>query len=1439
MSLHPALFVTRHRRALFASFVGVTLFALLLVSTKPHSIVPTAFADAPSADLAVSLSLPSAAITSGSSFSYTYSITNNGSNPAARVTLRARVPQGVTIDRVDTANGSCQTTAASAHAILQCSLGRLAPNASATVTVQAHADTQKSALKFQARAQSKTADPNPTNNTTRAKLAIQPASAPPPPATDEPAPPFSPSAGPYVVNSNADDPDATLDGICNTGAGPGLTCTLRAAIQEANNDAVATTINFKIGSGVQTINVGSSGTAAGLPLPPITVPVTIDGTTQTGYVAGGPPLIVIDGTSVTSGFRGLELDSGSSGSTIKALVIHSFGVAAIFVDSDNNIIQSNCIGTDSTCAAGGATEKNGNGIILDNGATGNLVGGNRKSAALCDAACNVIVNSRDSDSGNGVWIRKIDNGSDSNTVSGNFIGVNINATVPISNVHGISIDGSSTNTIGGANHTANNYQDNVISGNEIVGLRIVGNGPATGNKIIGNRIGNEPTESVDVSNLGDGIEIFDANANIIGTANAGEPNTITGNVLDGIVLSNAMTNTITSNFIGTNSAGTGTILAGVSTDVRNSDNGISIITGGGASTANIIRGNVISFNGEIGISISGDANTGNEIRGNFIGTDINGTIPLGNNNDGIELDGASAASMSTIIGGTTAADRNVIGANNTGISLTSSHGNTIQGNYIGVGANGTTALANSSGGITVIDSNSNLIGSTGTTPNACDNGCNIIAQNSGDGVFVSAPGGVASHFNRINGNSIFSNTAKGIELFVSTVTGNDGQPAPTLTLAASGSTTIEGTFTGTAATTYRLEFFYNTVPSPGCDGSGFGEGKTFIGSQNVIGTGAATPFSFFTAGVTVPVGSAVTGTATNSNNNTSEFSNCVFAVAATPTPTNTPTDTATSTATSTVTNTPTQTSTPTVTSTRTRTRTPTITHTPVDTRTPTPTATSQTPTVTHTPGPGGGGSTATFTPPPFVSSTPTETPIGATITPTPTGPVTATATETGTQVPTDTPTTVPTDTPTTEPTITPAVIGTDTPTPDLTTPGVAETQTAIAATQTAALASPTLIAQAGTETPTPLGTPVAGGVGTPTPTPTSTGAANGGQLGVGGGFPIIAIGGLADFNLPFFVQNIKTPQDAFSGGFAKLLPNLLLALILALLFAYFSNLQSDTLENHEEEIKGWFAPILGPLAALGAAGASLDATFDQRGLHWVWEGIKLLIVLFLYGLIFSFLDPSFTISNPSWLLLVVAVMLSVGLVSIIDDIAKILYSRRYGGSGAIGVNGANVGLAMGTMIFSRFAGLAPGIVFGSAGSAKGELKGHPFTLSTLGLVAVGITAMLGWFASALIPQTQGSNLWLSTLFLLIFAVGLQTLFFELIPVYGTMGRDFFENNKWLWGLLFVVVLFLFLQTQLNPTGNLVSGFAQRNMVTLAIVVVVFCVVSGGLWFYFWNRDRRR
>jgi hypothetical protein len=150
-------------------------------------------------------------------------------------------------------------------------------------------------------------------------------------------------------------------------------------------------------------------------------------------------------------------------------------------------------------------------------------------------------------------------------------------------------------------------------------------------------------------------------------------------------------------------------------------------------------------------------------------------------------------------------------------------------------------------------------------------------------VFVSSGAGIG---NAIGANSIHDNGGLGIDLGFDGVTSNEAgdpdtgpnnwQNFPVLTMATSsgGSTTIMGSIDSAVAnSTYpiTIEFFSN----PACDDSGHGEGQNFLGSLSVSGPGAFTA----TLPVGVPPGDVVTATATDAQDNTSEFSACVTVTA--------------------------------------------------------------------------------------------------------------------------------------------------------------------------------------------------------------------------------------------------------------------------------------------------------------------------------------------------------------------------------------------------------------------------------------------------------------------------------------------------------------------------------------------------------------------------------
>jgi cysteine-rich repeat protein len=104
---------------------------------------------------------------------------------------------------------------------------------------------------------------------------------------------------------------------------------------------------------------------------------------------------------------------------------------------------------------------------------------------------------------------------------------------------------------------------------------------------------------------------------------------------------------------------------------------------------------------------------------------------------------------------------------------------------------------------------------------------------------------------------------------------NNLQNFPVLTSVSStsGDTTVEGMLNSAPTATYRIEFFSNST----CDSSGNGEGKTFLGSADVTtDAGGNANFTVMFPGP-LPLGYAVTATASDAGNNTSEFAACTRA----------------------------------------------------------------------------------------------------------------------------------------------------------------------------------------------------------------------------------------------------------------------------------------------------------------------------------------------------------------------------------------------------------------------------------------------------------------------------------------------------------------------------------------------------------------------------------
>jgi photosystem II stability/assembly factor-like uncharacterized protein len=506
-----------------------------------------------------------------------------------------------------------------------------------------------------------------------------------------------------------------------------------------------------------------------------------------------------------------------------------------------------------------------------------------------------------------------------NTIQGNYIGLDATGESLRASNNGITIS-SSNNLIGGTTPSARN----VVSGNVFDGIIVNG----TNNLIQGSYIGTNASGTTAKPNGINGIEIQGPSftGNVVGGTAPGAGNLISGNVR-GVYIT-APGNTVQGNRIGTDATGTQAIgnSTGVSASAANStvggtdpaarniisgNTGDGVVIGGGGSVvqgncigtditgtlrlgnsgSGVVAGNfalvggttpaarnIISGNGGFGNVSLGTNSSGPSatVQGNYIGTDITGSFALNN-----PLPGISVSGSSNLIGGTAPGAGNLISGNNWAIQIglvTSATltGNVIQGNLIGVNATGTSAIPNAQGGIQLTGvTNNALVG--GVDPAAS----NRISFNGGPAVRIDSGTG-----NEVRGNSIFANSGMGIDIGGAGVTANDNcdgdngantlQNLPVINSAISDATAT--TIQGTLNSTPSTQFRVDFYSNEVCDQSGNGEGQTYLGSTNVTTDGACNANFNVSVPNSVVSGSIITAVATNPAGNTSEFSKCTKVV---------------------------------------------------------------------------------------------------------------------------------------------------------------------------------------------------------------------------------------------------------------------------------------------------------------------------------------------------------------------------------------------------------------------------------------------------------------------------------------------------------------------------------------------------------------------------------
>jgi parallel beta-helix repeat protein len=500
----------------------------------------------------------------------------------------------------------------------------------------------------------------------------------------------------------------------------------------------------------------------------------------------------------------------------------------VYVQSGaGTVVERNLIGTTASGRAGLANTA---GVVLLS--PGNQLGGGTLASG------NVISGSY----GDGVLL-----GAPS-TVAGNLIGTDATGQAALGNrSHGI--DAQSSGVV---------IRNTVISANGDTGVVLGGADTVQGNKIgtaatgrtpLGNGLHPSAILLGQPINGTDGI-VTCGDGNTIGGPSPDAGNLISASGGDGISLVSSH-NIVQGNTIGTDVTGTaalgnrvdgigsrsdvikGTGFCQQAPRTGGSDN---LIGGTAAGDGNLISGN-------LGDGVDLVASNRNVIAGNRIGTNEAGTGALGNGGDGVFLgascDGsACAGSSNNTVGGTTTGAGNMIsGQSGDGVHIDGQGAgisNLVEGNTIGAGLGGPSALGNHGAGVFAGDSAVNdTIGGTGAGAG------NVIDANRGPGVLIGSSAADSGTHSAVQGNLIEANGGLGIDLAPSgTVNYSTAPPGPNdyvgCPVIATATTT---TVTGHACPNCLVEI-YLAAAAP--DDHGHGEGAALLATTTAAADGSWT-----------------------------------------------------------------------------------------------------------------------------------------------------------------------------------------------------------------------------------------------------------------------------------------------------------------------------------------------------------------------------------------------------------------------------------------------------------------------------------------------------------------------------------------------------------------------------------------------------------------------
>jgi hypothetical protein len=317
------------------------------------------------------------------------------------------------------------------------------------------------------------------------------------------------------------------------------------------------------------------------------------------------------------------------------------------------------------------------------------------------------------------------------------------------------------------------------------------------------------------------------------------------------------------------------------------------------------------------------------------------------------------------------------------------------------------------------------------------------------------------------------------------------------------------------------------------------------------------------------------------------------------------------------------------------------------------------------------------------------------------------------------------------------------------------------------------------------------------------------------------------------VAAIPTVKDVSKNG-KVIAINLIVVAILMLLIVFPAQLFNSTLDEHYDEVRGWFRPPWkrGKPEAPRPAPAEIPRP-KRLALYLGFVAAT--------AVLHGFLDPKFGFDAAS-ATLIVGLVIGIPIVTLVSNSASLMYARvKENDRGVMRVLPGTLLVGVVCVLVSRLAHFAPGYMYGLIAGfvfSRQLTKQEQGRRTAITVAWALLASMVAWLV---LSPLQGHVLhgvpgffWEIVLSSLtsIFLGGIEGMALGLVPMRTLPGAKVFGWSKVAWAGLFGFTLFVFVHLLLHPQSGFGSSDHPTPLFTWLGLFIGFGLVSVAFWGYF-------